>query len=364
MRTELKFGLIGGVLVLVAAFVGYSLWSGGDKPADKPLDTPGKAVVGDSARTVKDESRTPVTPPRDTRQPATPPRTGTDPARPASTPPRVPQPGDAERPRVSPTPSDPAPAAPSTGAQGASTATPPATPATGAPARPTPTTPSPGPTLPQAPPPSTATPGPTPPATDSRTPTTPGASPATPTNTTINVPPPRTPTTPPSAGSGNPGGAVPGGNTVSTHTVSDGETLSSIAKSYYGDAKYWSAIVAANPKLNPNRLKLGQVLNMPARADVIAGTVRPPAAPEKRDAGGATSRPAPAARPEPPKTPPAVAPATYKVGRGDTLTSIARNVLKDGNRWREIYELNKDKLPSPDDLEEGMELKLPAPRSQ
>lgn len=364
MRTELKFGLIGGVLVLVAAFVGYSLWSGGEKPADKPLDSPGKAVVGDSARTVKDESRAPVTPPRDARQPATPPRSSTDPSRTAAAPPRVPQPGDAERPRVAPTPSEPAPPAPSTVVQGAATATPAATPATGTPARPSPSTPTPGPTLPQTPP-STATPTPSTPVSDSRTPTTPGASPATPTNTTINVPPPRTPTTPAAAGSANSAGAAPGGNTVSTHTVSEGETLSSIAKAYYGDAKYWSAIVAANPKINPNRLKLGQVLNMPARADVIAGTVRPPAAPDKREAGGATSRPAPAARPEPRTTAaPAVAPATYKVGRGDTLTSIARNVLKDGNRWREIYELNKDKLASPDDLEEGMELKLPAPRSQ
>jgi nucleoid-associated protein YgaU len=41
------------------------------------------------------------------------------------------------------------------------------------------------------------------------------------------------------------------------------------------------------------------------------------------------------------------------------LTKIAANWLDDGNRWREIYELNRDKLSSPDRLLVGMKLKLP-----
>ncbi|MCK4340534.1 MAG: LysM peptidoglycan-binding domain-containing protein, partial [Phycisphaerae bacterium] len=50
---------------------------------------------------------------------------------------------------------------------------------------------------------------------------------------------------------------------------------------------------------------------------------------------------------------------TYVVERGDTLTSIARNVLHDPERWREIYELNQDKIPDPDLLVIGTELRLP-----
>ncbi|HMQ16595.1 MAG TPA: LysM domain-containing protein, partial [Phycisphaerae bacterium] len=53
-------------------------------------------------------------------------------------------------------------------------------------------------------------------------------------------------------------------------------------------------------------------------------------------------------------------PLTYVVGEGETLTQIARNALKDGGRWREIYELNRDKLSSPDVLIPGMVLRLPA----
>ena len=35
-------------------------------------------------------------------------------------------------------------------------------------------------------------------------------------------------------------------------------------------------------------------------------------------------------------------------------------MLGNGNRWRELLELNKDKLSKPEELKIGMELKLPA----
>ena len=59
------------------------------------------------------------------------------------------------------------------------------------------------------------------------------------------------------------------------------------------------------------------------------------------------------------RKPDAKATRTYVVAPGDTLTTIARNVLGDGSRWRQIYELNKDKIKNPDVLLEGTELKLP-----
>jgi nucleoid-associated protein YgaU len=51
---------------------------------------------------------------------------------------------------------------------------------------------------------------------------------------------------------------------------------------------------------------------------------------------------------------------TYTVDSGDNLSAIAKQELGDANRWREIYELNKDVIgKNPDLIQPGMELKLP-----
>jgi nucleoid-associated protein YgaU len=51
---------------------------------------------------------------------------------------------------------------------------------------------------------------------------------------------------------------------------------------------------------------------------------------------------------------------TYTVDSGDNLSAIAKQELGDANRWREIYELNKDVIGgNPDLIQPGMELKLP-----
>ena len=54
-------------------------------------------------------------------------------------------------------------------------------------------------------------------------------------------------------------------------------------------------------------------------------------------------------------------PKTYTVDSGDNLSAIAKQELGDANRWREIYELNKDLIgDNPDLIQPGMELKLPS----
>ena len=51
---------------------------------------------------------------------------------------------------------------------------------------------------------------------------------------------------------------------------------------------------------------------------------------------------------------------TYTADSGDNLSAIAKQELGDANRWREIYELNKDVIgKNPDLIQPGMELKLP-----
>jgi len=52
---------------------------------------------------------------------------------------------------------------------------------------------------------------------------------------------------------------------------------------------------------------------------------------------------------------------TYTVESGDNLSAIAQQELGDANRWREIYELNKDVIgDDPDLIQPGTELKLPS----
>lgn len=66
--------------------------------------------------------------------------------------------------------------------------------------------------------------------------------------------------------------------------------------------------------------------------------------------------------PEPPTPPadtPTPAPRTYTVVRGDSFSSIARDQLGDRARFRELYELNRDRVRSIDLLPLGTELRLP-----
>ena len=59
--------------------------------------------------------------------------------------------------------------------------------------------------------------------------------------------------------------------TAGTHIVVAGETLSSIAKKYYGDSSLYQAIAKANPKIKPNDLAVGDKLTIPAKTVVVGG---------------------------------------------------------------------------------------------
>jgi hypothetical protein len=51
-----------------------------------------------------------------------------------------------------------------------------------------------------------------------------------------------------------------------------GETLSIIAKWYTGDVENWQALTKANPKLNPNRINVGDKIRIPRK---LLNTRRP-----------------------------------------------------------------------------------------
>lgn len=50
---------------------------------------------------------------------------------------------------------------------------------------------------------------------------------------------------------------------------------------------------------------------------------------------------------------------THTVVAGDTLSKIAKATYGDANRWREIFEANKDLIKDPDKIYPGQTLRLP-----
>jgi nucleoid-associated protein YgaU len=121
------------------------------------------------------------------------------------------------------------------------------------------------------------------------------------------------------------------------HVVRSGDRLATIAKRYLGDAGRWKAIAAANPGVDPARLRVGQKLVIPdaagAGADPVAADSTPPAADRR---------------------------PTYVVKKGDTLTSIAQRELRNGAAWRKLYDMNKHVVKNANRLPVGVTLTLPA----
>lgn len=128
-----------------------------------------------------------------------------------------------------------------------------------------------------------------------------------------------------------------------SYVVQRGDTLSSIAKSMLGDANRWRELAELNQINSPQDLRIGMSLKIPVGP--APGPVVIPVAPTP-------------VKPQPPSF------REYTVQRGDTLSSIAQQLLGNGNRWREIADLNR--IAKPQDLRVGMVLKIPtagAPQS-
>lgn len=135
------------------------------------------------------------------------------------------------------------------------------------------------------------------------------------------------------------------------YTVRRGDSLSKISKRY--NVKM-GAIVAANPGLNPDKIRIGRKLNIPGSEPVVAA-----AAPAKKSAAVLPAA-APAANLQAPvKTRPAFKPYTgatkdYTVKNGDSLGKIAK---ESGISIRALKELNGLRK---DFVRQGQVLKVPA----
>ena len=125
------------------------------------------------------------------------------------------------------------------------------------------------------------------------------------------------------------------GGLPATYIVQPNDNFITIAQRIYGSQAAWEAIAQANPSVDPTRLRVGQELRLPRRSAVDRAREQPPA-------------PNPGQREQ------------YTVQPGDNLSRIAERFYGNAQRWRVIYNQNRDAIgPDPGKLRVGMTLVIP-----
>ena len=129
---------------------------------------------------------------------------------------------------------------------------------------------------------------------------------------------------------------------VDTHRVQPGDSLASLAQTYYGNAKYAKFLAESNSGINdPAKLALGATVKIPPLPQDV-DTRMANAAPAKAPAAAATGK------------------RTYKVKTGDSFYKIAKEQLGNAERWKELLALNKTLVHGdPTQLQPGQTLVLP-----
>ncbi|MGD1276580.1 MAG: LysM peptidoglycan-binding domain-containing protein [Tepidisphaeraceae bacterium] len=125
-----------------------------------------------------------------------------------------------------------------------------------------------------------------------------------------------------------------------THVVASGESFWTISAAVYGDSKYYTKIIAANPNVDPKHLKVGTVLTIPPLGDAQSSSAA--SSGDKID------------------------PATqYQVVSGDSLEAIAVKLYGKPAMKDNLYELNRALIGADENrLKVGWILKLPEPPSK
>ncbi|UCF33104.1 MAG: LysM peptidoglycan-binding domain-containing protein [Phycisphaerales bacterium] len=140
------------------------------------------------------------------------------------------------------------------------------------------------------------------------------------------------------------------------YVVRSGDTLSKIALEAYGTKSptVVEAIFKANQRVlgSPDELKVGDELILPP----VPGFGDPSLS---QDRGPRPSAEPDASEQSGKEDPPEERFRWYQVKEKDRYASIAREQLGDERRWREIYELNKDKFPDANVIRPGVRIKLP-----
>lgn len=144
------------------------------------------------------------------------------------------------------------------------------------------------------------------------------------------------------------------------YTWKAGDTFPGLAQRFYGDPSRLATLKRLNEgrtDVQPGERVLVPVFDL----DAVQGSVASASAPTKTPTGTAT--PAVASKSDSGHAVPATSAAkgarTHVVADGESLWKIAKQELGSGSRWNEIYEANRDVLPTPESVHTGQKLRIP-----
>lgn len=143
------------------------------------------------------------------------------------------------------------------------------------------------------------------------------------------------------------------------YTWKEGDTYRLIAERYYGNKEKFTVLRRSNE--GRTDVKPGQNIFVPVfDTDAYAAVPIDPAGstPSAPDANKTpkVKKGADAAAKESPKP---SGKKVHVVKEGESLWKIAKEELGSGSRWKEIYEVNKDVLASPEAVHKGIRLRIP-----
>lgn len=116
-------------------------------------------------------------------------------------------------------------------------------------------------------------------------------------------------------------------NQRSTYTVAHGDSLSKIAKRYYGDAMAWKRLAQLNNLKNPDVLLVGQKLIIESKLAIVDGN--------------------------------SIDGQDYVVRSGDSLSKISLRAYGDTFAWQRIWVANKSMVVNPSVIRPGWKLVIP-----
>lgn len=128
------------------------------------------------------------------------------------------------------------------------------------------------------------------------------------------------------------------------HVVQPNERMQTIAAKYFSSGQDWPIIARANPFVDPQKLKVGMVLRIPKDPENLQGKVigrdtKPGVIESHTDTQAKIIE--------------------YVVRPGDSLSVISQRIYGSSRHARFIFDSNRDKLKSMDDISVGQLLKLP-----
>jgi LysM repeat protein len=148
--------------------------------------------------------------------------------------------------------------------------------------------------------------------------------------------------------SGTPSLALPASPT--TYKIQQGDMLGTIGRRFNVTVK---ALQAANPGIEPTRLKVNTVIKIPGSTTAAASHTTL----ASHTAATPAAAPRAAATPRSSTIKPG---STYKVKKGDTLITIARAAYGNTNGgWQKIFRANRTELTDPDLVPVGTEILIP-----